>query len=346
MAVFPRSTLDAFDPAPSDYDPHNLTGGRLLSGNQPKPDAAEIIKKHTRPDGKINWSQVLLALAGMGITTGIGAAVGGGRGALTAVAEGLSGLTTGYERGAERREQNILNQEETGFRRAHEERRTKAAERQADALEDKAGQEKWTWDSRNRVFASNKGAIKQPATEVPAPPAKEEKGVYDKDRGVIVFPTRGEIRVLEGLPAKQFAPPRPATPKTPTPAPWTIDKISGHKMGWNPKTGDYDIDMGLGPQTGKDEGKDEGKGRDWGAPIPDKINPLNAAPGPTLTSTPEPGRTPAPMDTTIGFSMQEEVRLRELTQKAMSQDGNLEGPEFDEYERLRIKRLRSKNAPH
>ena len=323
MAVFPRSTLDAFDPAPSDYDPHNLTGGRLLSGNQPKPDAAEIIKKHTRPDGKINWSQVLLALAGMGITTGIGAAVGGGRGALTAVAEGLSGLTTGYERGAERREQNILNQEETGFRRAHEERRTKAAERQADALEDKTRQEKWTWDSNNRVFISNQGNVKQPAVNVPAPPEKEEKGIYDQNRGVIVFPSKGEFKVLEGLPSMQFAPERPATPRTPTPAPYKFDSTTGHKMGWNTETGTYDIDMGL-PQP---------KGEEKRSAFEEKLkrgNPLNEGtdfvgpPSSKPTFTPAPGRTPAPKPTltpTPADIIGDALRIQKLLKKINPETG-------------------------
>src|SRR3990167_1579869 len=100
MAAFPRTTLDTFDPAPSDFDAptlSGLTGGRLLGSNQPKPDVAATVKRHTRPDGSINWSQVLIALAGLGITTGIGAAMGGGRGALAAAGQGLLGLTAGFE---------------------------------------------------------------------------------------------------------------------------------------------------------------------------------------------------------------------------------------------------------
>ena len=284
-----------------------LNGPRRVQSGPPVPIQSG------QPGGNGNSKGLLALLAPI-----IGAALGGSKG----FAYGAAGLS-GYQRGAERREKNILNQEEIGLRRAHEERRTKAAERQADALEDKTRQEKWTWDSNNRVFISNQGNVKQPAVNVPAPPEKEEKGIYDQNRGVIVFPSKGEFKVLEGLPSMQFAPERPATPRTPTPAPYKFDSTTGHKMGWNTETGTYDIDMGL-PQP---------KGEEKRSAFEEKLkrgNPLNEGtdfvgpPSSKPTFTPAPGRTPAPKPTltpTPADIIGDALRIQKLLKKINPETG-------------------------
>src|SRR3990167_6009896 len=128
------------------------------------------------------------------------------------MAGGKKGLAYGtqFSTGFIDEQRKIRGEQETARERqslaSDRERRTQAEERRASLAEDKADAETWTWDSQNRVFASNKGNIKQPAQGMVTIPPEEAKGTYDGDRGVIVYQNKGEFKVLKGLPAKQFKP--------------------------------------------------------------------------------------------------------------------------------------------
>ncbi len=153
-------------------------------------------------NGKINWVPLLLSMAGLAAGAiakkpALGFAMGAK--AAEGYAEGKAIRQRGLVEEKQREEENAI---------AREKLRNEGLR-----LQGHPTTETWTWDAKNKVFASNMGNIKKPAMEIPNPPEAEEKGEYDRDRGVIVFPSSGKFKVLEGLPPKEFKPEKPEKPE-------------------------------------------------------------------------------------------------------------------------------------
>src|SRR3990167_1769712 len=248
------------------------------------------------------------------------------------MAGGKKGLAYGtqFSTGFIDEQRKIRGEQETARERqslaSDRERRTQAEERRASLAEDKADAETWTWDSQNRVFASNKGNIKQPAQGMVTIPPEEAKGTYDGDRGVIVYQNKGEFKVLKGLPAKQFKP--EGEPRARVSYQTLIIGDKPHKVKVSTDAqGNVISTEDLGETTGKAlSAADQAKEDEINAGLYHDTNPADTtkAPGGTLVSR------AAPIDTTggrpsmtsrptgastvrpQGLTPQEEARLKEL----------------------------------
>lgn len=180
---------------------------------QPKgPDASTIIRRATRPDGSINWAQVITALAGLGISAGIGAAAAGGKGALAGLGQGLSGLTGGYEQGR----QSAIEEEKLtllGRRQTREEKRDEEVHKSkaptTRTSHDAQGNEILEeWDARTQTWKEVRRGRKPEISRTP--PHTQTRQRYD---------TQGNIHYEEKIDGKwtETAPPgkAPSTMKLP-----------------------------------------------------------------------------------------------------------------------------------
>ena len=203
------------------------------------------------------------------------------------MAGGKKGLAYGtqFSTGFIDEQRKIRGEQETARERqslaSDRERRTQAEERRASLAEDKADAETWTWDSQNRVFASNKGNIKQPAQGMVTIPPEEAKGTYDGDRGVIVYQNKGEFKVLKGLPAKQFKPEAEKTSPLPRRAPFIVK--DGQKLGWDGTN--YTLPMGSVEDTKKESEIKDTLKTDTDPADTTKTPPRPLAPGMAPTDT-------------------------------------------------------------
>lgn len=189
----------------------------------PKTDFKALLAKVTRPNGSVNWAQFFTMLAALGGISAIGAAVGGGKGALAAAGSGLKGMTEGYEAGRESRLQSdklellgrrqTLDEEQEAARqkREEDERKGKApATRTSHDIEGKEILEEW--DTKTQTW---KEVRKGRRPETPRnPPHTEKRQRYDQE-GNIHYEERIDGKWVETAPPGRSPRREPPSEKPP-----------------------------------------------------------------------------------------------------------------------------------